>query len=93
MSHINFTTLPNGILFDLSARTGAGTTVSKFLFRPSVFRMITKVAVYDDRMTYTTAEGSDFNFSYDGVTYPQLKINGTVAADNYDLFDQFIALL
>jgi hypothetical protein len=93
MSHINFTTFPNGILFDLSARTGAGTTVSKFLFRPSVFHTITRVAVFDDRMTYTTAEGTDFNFSYDGAEYPQLKINGVVTSDNYDLFNQFIALL
>ena len=37
MSFINFTKLDNGILFDLSAREGAGTTSAKFVFRPSVF--------------------------------------------------------
>ena len=93
MSFINFTKLSNGILFDLSAREGAGTTSAKYVFRPSLFHTITKVEVWDDRMSYTTAEGVDFNFSFDGVGASQLKIAGVTPTDNYDLFDEFIALL
>jgi hypothetical protein len=93
MSHINFTTLANGIKFDLSAIPGAGTTTSKFVFRPSLFHTITKVSVLDDKISYSTAENQDFNFSFDGTEFPQLKINGLAASDNYDLFNQFIALL
>lgn len=93
MSFINFTTTANGIHFDLSARAGAGTTTAKFVFRPSMFHTITKVEVWNDRMSYTTVEGADFNFSFDGTLYSQLKIAGATCTDNYDLFTQFIALL
>ena len=93
MSFINFTVTANGILFDLSAMPGAGTTTAKFVFRPSKFHTITRVEVYNDRVFYTTMEDRDFNFSFDGTTYSQLKINGAAATDNYDLFNNFIALL
>ncbi len=93
MSFINFTKLDNGILFDLSARAGAGSTTAKYVFRPSLFHTITKVEVWDSRMSYTTAEGVDFNFSFAGVGATQLKIAGVTPTDNYDLFNAFIALL
>ena len=93
MSFINFTKLSNGILFDLSERAGAGTTSAKFVFRPSLFHTITKVEVWDARMSYTTIEGVDFNFSFDGVGSSQLKIAGATSIDNYALFNSFIALL
>ena len=93
MSFINLTTAANGILFDLSASAGAGTTVAKFVFRPNQFHTITKVEVWDDRMSYTTAEGTDFNFSFDGTTFSQLKIAGVTFTDNYDLFNNFILTL
>ena len=72
MSYINFTTTANGILFDLSTMPGAGTSVSKYLFRPSIFHTISKVSAKDNGISYTTAEGTDFNFSYDGTEFAQL---------------------
>lgn len=93
MSFINLTITPKGILFDLSARAGAGTTVAKFVFRPNQFHTITKVEVWDDRMSYTTSEGTDFNFSFDGTMYSQLKIAGVTFTDNYDLFNNFILII
>lgn len=93
MSYINFTVLANGIKFDLSNMPGAGTTIPKYVFRPSIFRTITKVDVWDNKISYSTMENKDFNFSFDGTEFNQLKINGSEATDNYDLFDQFIALL
>ena len=93
MSAINLTALTNGIMFDLSARSGAGTSIAKFVFRPSNFHTITKVEAWDDRMSYTTAEGVDFNFSWDGTDFSKLQIDGADATDNYDLFNKFIAKL
>lgn len=90
---INFTAETNGILFDLSARAGAGTIIAKYVFRPSTFHTITRVEVLDDRMSYITAEGMDFNFSFDGTLYAQLTVDGVAATDNYDLFNKFIAKL
>ena len=95
MSAINLTASTNGIMFDLSARSGAGAgvTIAKFVFRPSNFHTITKVEVWDDRMSYTTAEGVDFNFSWDGTSFSKLQVDGVDATDNYDLFTKFIAKL
>lgn len=90
---INFTTTANGIKFDLSARVGAGISFAKYVFRPSTFHTITKIEVWDNKMAYSTIEDKDYNFSFDGTEYTQLKINGAVCTDNYDLFNQFIALL
>jgi hypothetical protein len=44
-------------------------------------------------MSYTTVDGKDFNFSFDGTDFSELQINGVSATDNYDLFDTFIAQL
>lgn len=93
MSYINFTVLPNGILFDLSAISGSGVTTAKYVFRPSSFHTITRVEVWDNRMAYTTMEDKDYNFSYNGTEYTKLKINGVDATDNYDLFTKFTTLL
>jgi hypothetical protein len=93
MSAINLTALTNGILFDLSARVGAGTTNAKYVFRPSHFHTITKIEFWNNRMSYTTVEGTDFNFSYDGTDFSKLQIDGADATDNYDLFNKFIAKL
>lgn len=90
---MNITKLSNGILFDLSARPGAGTTTAKFIFRPSLFHTITRVEVLDDRMSYVTAEGQDYNFSFNGSQFTQLVADGLAASDNYDLFNKFIAKL
>lgn len=95
---ITFSKLANGILFDLSARPNAGLTIAnkrnaKKVFRPSVFYTITKVQVYDDGMTYSTAEDEDFNFSFNGVGATKLIIGDDDIVDNYELFDRFIALL
>ncbi len=90
---INLTKLSNGVLFDLSEMDGAGTTRAKFVFRPSLFHTITRVEVWDDRISYKTAEDADFNFSFDGINYSGLKIDGLSASDNYDLFNKFIAKL
>jgi hypothetical protein len=93
MSAINLTKLTNGILFDLSARAGAGTTTAKFIFRPLHFHTITKIEAWGNRMSYTTVEGNDFNFSFDGTLFSELQVNGVSSTDNYDLFDTFIAQL
>ena len=93
MSFINVTLETKGILFDLSNRDGAGTSIPKYIFRPSVFHIITRVEVYDDRMVYHTVETQFFNFTFDGTEYVQLKVGGVTASDNYDLFNKFIAFL
>jgi len=89
MSFINFTTTANGILFDL---TSLGTE-TLYVFRPSVFHTIVRVSVTADRMSYKDSDGQDFNFSFDGTEYAQLKIGGVDSASNLDLFNDFIALL
>jgi hypothetical protein len=93
MSCINFTVSANGVLFDLTSMPGAGDTSAKYVFRPSTFHTITRVSAYDLRISYTTVENQDFNFSFDGTEFAQLKINGVAATDNYDLFNKFTALL
>ena len=89
MSYINFTTLANGILFDLTA-TGGNTL---YVFRPSTFHTIVRVSLTTTNMSYQVSDGSDFNFTFDGIGATQLKINGLVCSSNLDLFNQFIALL
>ena len=94
MSFIDFTKLSNGIMFDLSAKTGSEVSSAKFVFRPSSFHTIVQVSVQDNKMWYTTTEDKDFNFSFDGANgITQLKISGVTATDNYDLFTKFTALL
>jgi hypothetical protein len=89
MDFIDFTVLPNGILFDTSETESE----TLFVFRPSTFHTIVRVSVTVNKMSYKVSDGTDFNFSYNGVGEAQLKINGNVAESNLDLFNQFIALL
>jgi hypothetical protein len=89
MSFIDFTTRANGILFDLTSQD----TETLYVFRPSVFHTIVRVSVTADRMSYKDSDGQDFNFSFDGTEYAQLKIGGVASNSNLDLFNDFIALL
>ena len=89
MSFIDFTTRANGILFDLTSQG----TETLYVFRPSVFHTIVRVSVTSDKMSYKDSDGQDFNFSFDGTEYAQLKIGGVASASNLDLFNDFIALL
>ena len=93
---IVITKLTNGIKFDLSSMSGAGTTRDKFVFRPSTFHTITKVSVRDDFMQYVTVDGEKYSFNWDGATDAGSQvdlINAVAPTSNYDLFDKFIALL
>jgi hypothetical protein len=93
---IVITKLTNGIKFDLSSMSGAGTTRDKFVFRPATFHTITKVSVRDDFMQYITVDGEKFSFNWDGsedAGSEVATIEGVAATDNYDLFNKFIALL
>lgn len=91
MSFINFTVLPNGILFDTTELENE----TLFVFRPSTFHTIVRVSVTAEKMSYKVSDGTDFNFSFDGAgdNLPQLKINGVASSSNLDLFNDFIALL
>ncbi len=96
MADIVVTKLTNGILFDLSGLSGAGTTRDKFVFRPATFHTITKVSVRNDFMQYTTVDGEKFAFTFDGSSGANnhiSSIDGVAATDNYDLFNKFIAIL
>jgi hypothetical protein len=94
---IVITTMANGILFDLSAMSGAGTTRDKFVFRPSTFHTITKVSVRNDFMQYVTSDGEKYSFNFDGSLDAGSQVSQidatTTFTDNYDLFDKFIAIL
>ena len=93
---IVITKLTNGIKFDLSSLSGAGTTRDKFVFRPSTFHTITKVSVRDDFIQYTTVDGEKYSFNYNGAIdagSEVTSIDGVAATDNYDLFNKFIAIL
>jgi len=96
MAAITITTLSNGVLFDLSSFTGAGTTRDKFVFRPATFHTITKVSVRDGFMQYVTVDGEKYSFNWDGTTDAGSQvdlIDGVAPTSNYDLFDKFIATL
>lgn len=56
---IKVSKIANGILFDLTTEPGAGEDKALYVFRPSVFHTITRVAVYNDRIFYTTSEDQD----------------------------------
>jgi len=92
---IVITKLTNGILFDLSAMSGAGTTRDKYVFRPSAFNTITKVSVRNDFMQYNTIDGERFSFNFDGTGGGTKvdTIDVVAPSDNYDLFNKFIATL
>lgn len=85
-----------GILFDLSAFSGAGTTRDKYVFRPNLFHTITKVSVRDSYMQYVTIDGEKYSFNYNGATDAGSEVSsvdGVAPTSNYDLFDKFIAIL
>ena len=93
---IVITKLTNGIKFDLSSFSGAGTTRDKYVFRPATFHTITKVSVRDNFMQYVTVDGEKFSFNWNGATDAGSEvssIDGIAATDNYDLFNKFIAIL
>ena len=89
MSFINFTTLANGIMFDLTPLSGN----TLYVFRPSTFHTIVRVSLTTTNMSYQVSDGSDYNFTFDGTGGTQLKINGVACSSNLDLFNQFVALL
>lgn len=93
---IKITKLSNGILFDLTTESGAGTTKPNYVFRPAHFSTIIQTKVYNNRFEYTSIENRDFIFSCDGTT-PDAgiidEIDGIAVTTNQDLFIKFNATL
>lgn len=89
---VNFTKPANGYLFDLTAESGAGTTIPSYIFR-ALNSSIHRVELYDDRIAYTDSQGTNYNLSCDGVDYRKLTIAGVTYGSNLLLFNALIALL
>jgi hypothetical protein len=88
------TVVGNGIMFDRSAVSGAGTSSAKYVFRPLMAHTFLQVTVQNDYMSYITAEGKEWTFSWDGANGSEISsVAGVATSSNYDLFTKFIALL